>query len=695
MNYKTQIYDSMFNATQNQTVDLFEVINGIYEGNYNGIQYSSMFDAIRSLNVDEYNKINQKVNELKLKLPMFVSAVNCTTRRTEEITSFTGLMTLDIDYGFRELSYEQLHEQKKYLFDNEEHVVCAFLSPVKGIKLIIYLGNDVNNVDEYGNLFDSIAQYYLNKHNVTIDKSGRDAVRGCYFSYDPEIQIRFQPVAYMQSVVDLVYETQIEENSISTDNNNDKKSESTNYCTDANAAINDFYHEIINLKIRDEQKLIISKHQEMLRIQMQAISYMRKNNLDETFVYETLNEAWKSLYPTDRLKRESFAKAWVGGTMLHDKNIESVGKIGCNYSDVAFTFERYQKAKSQSSNQELLALKIDGNIYPFLKRTRYSCIVALPGCGKSSIVESICSKVINPESMGLHFELGESVKKVLVIDTENVDSEISLTIERISKRTNISIEDIISNHKLTFISTKEMEIRNDAKFNIYEYLEYVFINEHYDIIVIDDVSEVVNDSDEGVNSIVASKRASQFFTRFATKHNCGFFFTIHSNSQQSMGKGRGHLGSELERFAMSVLHLIPNQDGFSIVGSSMSAKMKSGGLNDLKRNPLHYLYDNDCGYMREMNDHEANEYGITRNRIAQNKKLLMEMQQYVEDNINKIGKIPRKDIYSHIENLHPGLTDDKFDNLFKDFKKANKSTFEVLKDGRYSYIKVKENSIVI
>jgi hypothetical protein len=409
-----QMYDSVYNARQNQSADLYDVIDGISEGIFNGINYGAKLEAIRSLKVDEYHSIIDKVNEIKMALPMFVSAVECTSRNTEDIVSFTGIMTLDIDYEFKEHENYQLHEIKKFLFDAEEHIICAFLSPVKGIKLIVDIGVKINSVEAYRRVFNSLVEYYRTKHNILIDTSGIDAVRGCLLSYDTNLLVRYGTTPYehsidenecndarINSLIDNVPNTNVFDHTSNPNNSNNE--------TGSKRVIDSFYEEILGLRSKDEQQLISSKHDEMLKIQMKAISYMHSNKLDETYVYNRLNEAWEHLYPSDRVKRESFAKAWYGGTKLSNNKKESDSFTPYTYVNAAFSIERYKKAKSESLNQELLTLKINGDINPFLKRSRYSCIVALPGCGKSSIVESICSKLINPESLGLHFILGESV----------------------------------------------------------------------------------------------------------------------------------------------------------------------------------------------------------------------------------------------------------------------------------------------
>jgi hypothetical protein len=697
-----QMYDSVYNARQNQSADLYDVIDGISEGIFNGINFGAKLEAIRSLKVDEYHSIIDKVNEIKMALPMFVSAVECTSRKTEDIVSFTGIMTLDIDYEFKEYENYQLHEIKKFLFDAEDHIVCAFLSPVKGMKLIVDIGDKINSVEAYRRVFNSIVEYYRTKHNILIDTSGIDAVRGCLLSYDTNLLVRYTTTPYEHSIdenqcndarinplIDKVLNTNVFDH---TSNPNNSTNESG-----SKREIDSFCEEILGLRSKDEQQLISSKHDEMLKIQMKAIRYMHSNELDETFVYNRLNEAWEHLYPSDRVKRESFAKAWYGAQQIYENehNVDNSSTNSNKYLNVALNVERYKKAILKRPDQELLSITINGTKYPFLERDLYSCIVALPGCGKSSIVESICSKMIDSVAPGIYFSLGKSVKKILLIDTENADSVLALTLERISKRTNVPAEQIVSGSNVTFVSTTQFEIANSTKFNIYEYLEELFKTEVYDIIIIDDISAIVNYSDEGVNSIKASREAAVFLKNFGTKHKCGFFLTIHSNSQQSKGKGRGHLGSEIERYSHALIHLVPEDDVFTIDGSSLSAKLKGGGLNAIRKDPLYYLFDTQCGYMREMHDHEVNEYGSDKNRNKINKNIHIHMQQFVEETLRTNDRVSRQEIFGHIQISFPQININKFGKRFDEFKIINKNYLESFIIGKNCYLRFKDNSINI
>ncbi len=94
-----------------------------------------------------------------------------------------------------------------------------------------------------------------------------------------------------------------------------------------------------------------------------------------------------------------------------------------------------------------------------------------------------------------------------------------------------------------------------------------------------DLAVNVNDPEE-CNPLVAELHAA------AIQHNCSIISNIHENPGQDFGKGRGHLGSQLERKAESNLRLKKNGDTITL----FSEKMRRGSILE-KEGPT-FSWDN-------------------------------------------------------------------------------------------------------
>jgi hypothetical protein len=146
-----------------------------------------------------------------------------------------------------------------------------------------------------------------------------------------------------------------------------------------------------------------------------------------------------------------------------------------------------------------------------------------------------------------------------------------------------------------------------------------------------------------VNSLSASKDAVNALKLMALKHKCGFLLTVHPNSQQANGKARGHLGSNLERYSMSVLHLVRNEIVYIISPNSSSAKLRRGSIHVLKENPLRFVFDPDKNFMVEKKD-DLHSEAQKQAKDETFKNIRSEMTEYINKVIEEAGQIARKDV---------------------------------------------------
>jgi aspartate carbamoyltransferase regulatory subunit len=685
--FKLNVYDSVRHPKQNQQVDLWEIIHWISEGEFKGNSYLPIIDNINSLTKEEILNDKGIVNRIKSQLPLFVSAVNCGERNGESILSYTGLMTLDIDFDFRVYNQEELEKIKQSIFYSEKHILCAFLSPSKGIKLIVYVGDQCNSQECYSDLFNSIASYYKYKHGIDIDKSGRDAVRACYFSYDPNILSRhdvesFTPDSSIYRINNEIQHSEKYQSVLSRSNT------SPTQIPIVHNLISEYRKRIADLVDLDNRGLISSKHGEMLKIQLNAISAINQHGLDESEVFTELYQEWCKIYPSNPSKMNSFKTAWEGATKLSNRdNLFDIDIEGTMFSSDSgkFNYQRYLKVKQRKQEEVLLTLQADSNDITFLARSNVSCLVALPGSGKTSIVESLCSKLIEPLCEGIHFGLGSSVKKILLIDTENSDYDLAIMIDRISKRTTLEVTDILSSDKLTVISTIEMEIEQDRKIDVLELISNELEKKDYDIVIVDDVSALVSFSNEGVNSISGSTYVINNLNKLSRKHDCGFLLTIHANSQRSTGKARGWLGSEIERYSMSVLHLIRDVSTFIISAGSESAKLRRGGLATLNNSPLYYHYNDMKGYMCQVDEDDLESIPSSMQSVLRNKSICKAIEDYIDSHWTENSPFLKQTVIDHISTIYPDLSTNVIDKQFAIWKKKT-IKYKTGKEGKFCTI---------
>ncbi|MEO8761346.1 MAG: BT4734/BF3469 family protein [Bacteroidia bacterium] len=159
------------NAHFSLQVQLSDIKNG---------RYKDVITACR-LAVDSGNK--QLYQSLKDQLP---AVTFCGTfydkRKADQISSYNQLLILDVDH----IETNKVELIKKKIID-DPHTLACFVSPSgEGLKFLVPVST---SVEFHKNAFAALSLYYLEKYQITIDKSGSDCSRLCYLSYDPAIYI--------------------------------------------------------------------------------------------------------------------------------------------------------------------------------------------------------------------------------------------------------------------------------------------------------------------------------------------------------------------------------------------------------------------------------------------------------------------------------------------------------------------------
>lgn len=166
----------LFNVWNNHTNNLgFDSIEQIYSKIKDG-SYKKVIEGIRKSNN----------NELKNQLDAITFSANCgdNSRRTENIEEYTSFIILDFD------KLTNVEETKDKIIQSENTVMC-FISPSgNGLKVLVKTNN--YNLEYHKLAYTQVQKYYEELTTLKTDDNNKDAVRLCYFSYDPNAYLNLK-----------------------------------------------------------------------------------------------------------------------------------------------------------------------------------------------------------------------------------------------------------------------------------------------------------------------------------------------------------------------------------------------------------------------------------------------------------------------------------------------------------------------
>jgi hypothetical protein len=134
--------------------------------------------------------LTEKYKEAKGSLPgVTYSGTFEGSHRAENLTNYSKLMIIDFDG----LDPSQILKQKTQIF-NDKHVLAVWFSPSnQGLKVLVKTDSTIETHKIY---FGKICNYFTENFNLHADKSGSDICRICFTSYDPEILIKEDCIAF-------------------------------------------------------------------------------------------------------------------------------------------------------------------------------------------------------------------------------------------------------------------------------------------------------------------------------------------------------------------------------------------------------------------------------------------------------------------------------------------------------------------
>ena len=130
---------------------------------------------------------------LKTKLPCIMFAGEFIERKKTGLKEHSGLMVLDFD-KVPENDYKRLFDQLK----ENKHIIALFRSPSRnGIKGIVHIPKC--NAKEHEQYFKEFVKDFNYDY---LDLSGCNVDRVCFESYDPDIYINYERVAYAPKLIE-------------------------------------------------------------------------------------------------------------------------------------------------------------------------------------------------------------------------------------------------------------------------------------------------------------------------------------------------------------------------------------------------------------------------------------------------------------------------------------------------------------
>jgi VirE N-terminal domain len=141
--------------------------------------------------IDTINKIRnfifcpngdkKKISELKKKLPAVTWSGTFSTRNSNNLIAYTGILCADIDDLDPNYAITLLDEMKE-----DGYILAAFMSPSCGIKILFSTDQDASRHLDF---FEVVKTYIKKTYNADVDEKCKDIPRLCFLSHDENVHI--------------------------------------------------------------------------------------------------------------------------------------------------------------------------------------------------------------------------------------------------------------------------------------------------------------------------------------------------------------------------------------------------------------------------------------------------------------------------------------------------------------------------
>ena len=262
--------------------------------------------------------------------------------------------------------------------------------------------------------------------------------------------------------------------------------------------------------------------------------------------------------PLSGKKRDKDISDFIKNGHTKEELITIINKsIDRRFEDTLRILNKHTFNEKRVIEKPIPVLRIEEN--NILSLGNFSVLAGKVKTGKSAVLYSIISGAISKEpnfmdTLGIRIEPNLSEKAVIHFDTEQSDYDWHTRIMFTLKRAGLRERPVFFNsyHLLEFTLNDRLQHIKDMI--DYNYRKFKGIH----LIVVDGVADLV----KSVNDEEKSNEVVDLFHQLAGAYSCPIVLAVHLNPDGS--KTRGHLGSQLDRKAESVINIEKEGDISSI-----------------------------------------------------------------------------------------------------------------------------------
>jgi len=178
MKIECNIFKDVWDKDCSNVTSITSVLKGIKTGHWK--------DKVLPVREAKKSGDKEELKNLKFRLPAVTWSGVFEEREDNACVCYNKLMVIDID----EISNKRLEKLKIELLDNP-WVYAYFDGPTKGIKVLVFIDSDIDWHNTHA--FQHLESAFQELYGIQIDKSGKNASRLCFISYDPDLYINPNP----------------------------------------------------------------------------------------------------------------------------------------------------------------------------------------------------------------------------------------------------------------------------------------------------------------------------------------------------------------------------------------------------------------------------------------------------------------------------------------------------------------------
>jgi len=181
-NQLISLYENVYDSTSQHVATVDDIIDAIYNG-----KWKDKIDLIRNAKNDQWR------TKYKNALPCVTFSGSFSKRNSTSMTSYSQLMTLDIDTKDAEVA-----KRIKNKLSKSRYIFTAFYSPSGGVKALVKVNCKPEHHKRY--VFPVVQRQIEAFINHKIDDSGKNVDRLCFVSFDDDLHYNDASEVYSVNV---------------------------------------------------------------------------------------------------------------------------------------------------------------------------------------------------------------------------------------------------------------------------------------------------------------------------------------------------------------------------------------------------------------------------------------------------------------------------------------------------------------